>query len=49
MVEPGVISLKKGNCKLHGTLVASINPNAVVRQALGTHERDELEEKVAAT
>jgi hypothetical protein len=46
MIEPGVISLGKGNYKLPSTLVAGINPYALVRQALGTHERDKLEKKV---
>jgi hypothetical protein len=46
MIEPGVICLRKGNYKLPCTLVASINPHSLVRQALGTHERDKLEEKV---
>ena len=46
MVEPGVIGLRKGNYKLPRSLVAGINPHSLVRQALGTHERDKLEEKV---
>jgi hypothetical protein len=46
VIESGVISLRKGNYKLPSTLVASINPHALIRQALGTHERDKLEEKV---
>jgi hypothetical protein len=46
MVEPGVISLGERNHKFPGTLVAGINPHALIRQALRAHERDELEEKV---
>ena len=46
MVEPSVISLGERNYEFPGTLVAGINPHTLVRQALRTHERDELEEKV---
>jgi hypothetical protein len=46
MVKPGVISLRERDYKFPGTLVAGINPHTLVRQALRTHERDELEEKV---
>ena len=46
MIEAGMISLGKRNYKLPCTLVASVDPHTLVRQALRTHERDELEEKV---
>ena len=46
MIEAGMISLGERNYELPCTLVTSVDPDTLVGQALRTHERDELEEKV---
>ncbi len=46
MVKARMISLGKRDYELSSTLVASIHPHTLVRQALRAHERDKLEEEV---
>ena len=46
MVKACVISLWERDYKFPGTLIAGIHPHTLIHQALRTHERDELEEKV---
>jgi hypothetical protein len=41
-----MISLRERNYKLPSTLIASIYPHTLVRQAFWAHECDELEEEV---